>query len=220
VPFLATLRATGKLAVNRVRVDKLVASKVSAGVVLENGKLRLTDLRADVLGGKHLGEWKADFTAKPPEYNGSGTLDRVALTQLAEAMHDSWITGVVTAKYHAATSGLTRSELLSSASATLQVDARDGALPHIALAGTPSPLRIRHLVARLLLRDGAFEIQEGKLETPGGIYQVSGTASLGRALDVKLSRGGGAHGFSISGTLTQPRVVQATFPETQAALKP
>jgi hypothetical protein len=81
-------------------------------------------------------------------------------------------------------------------------------------------LRIRHLVARLLLRDGAFEIQEGKLETPGGIYQVSGTASLGRALDVKLSRGGGAHGFSISGTLTQPRVVQATFPETQAALKP
>ncbi|MBZ5598302.1 MAG: AsmA family protein [Acidobacteriia bacterium] len=219
VPFLAAVRATGTLAANRVQIDKLVASKVSAGVVLDNGKLRLTDLRADLLGGKHLGEWKADFTTRPPEYNGSGTLERVALAQLAEAMHDPWITGVATAKYHATTSGLTRSELLSSASATLQVDARDGALPHIALAGTTGPLHIHHLTARLLLRSGTFDIQEGKLETPGGIYQVSGTASLGRALDVRLSRGG-AHGFNVSGTLTQPRVVQATFPETQAALKP
>lgn len=218
-PFLATVRATGQLAANRVQIDKLLACKVSAGVVLENGKLRLTDLRADLLGGKHLGEWKADFTAKPPEYSGSGTLERVALAQLAEAMRDPWITGVATAKYRAATSGLTRSELLSSANATLQVDARDGALPHIALAGTTGPLHIHHLAARLLLRDGSFEIQEGKLETPGGTYQLRGTASLGRALDVRLSRAG-AHGFNISGTLTQPRVVQATFPETQAALKP
>ncbi|HVO71334.1 MAG TPA: AsmA family protein [Aggregatilineaceae bacterium] len=217
--YLATLQASGKLTASRVQIDKLVASKVSASVDLEAGKLRLTDLRGDVLGGKHVGEWKADFTARPPEYSGSGTLERVALAQLAEAMHDAWITGAGKAKYRAAASGLTRSELLASASGTLQVEARDGAFPHIVLGEIPGHLRIHRLAARLMLRDSKLEVQEGKLETPGGIYQLSGTATLGRALDLKLARGV-THGFNISGTLTQPRVVQATFPETQAALKP
>lgn len=217
--YLTTLHATGTLTANRVQLDQLVASKVSANVDLENGKLRLADLRADLLGGKHVGEWKADFNAKTPEYTGSGILDHVALVQVADAMHDNWITGVATAKYRMTTSGMTRSDLLSSAVASLQVDMRDGSLPHITLAGTPGPLHIHRLAAHMLLRNGAFDIQEGKLETPGGIYQVSGTASLGRALDVKLSRGG-AHGFNITGTLTEPRVVQSTLPETQAALKP
>jgi uncharacterized protein involved in outer membrane biogenesis len=217
--YLASLRASGQLTANQVQIDKLVASKASAKVELEDGKLRISDLRGDVLGGKHVGEWKADFTAKPPEYSGSGTLERVSLGQLAEAMHDGWVTGTATARYSATTSGLTATDLLSSAKATLLVDARDGSLPHIVLAGTPGPLHIHHLVARLLLRNGTFEIQEGKLETPGSIYQLSGTASLGRSLDVRLARSG-AHGFNISGTLTEPRVVQATTPETQAALKP
>ena len=217
--YLTILRATGTLTANRVQLDKLVAGKVSASVDLENGKLRLTDLRADLLGGKHVGEWKADFTAKTPEYSGSGILDHVALVQVADAMHEPWITGVATAKYRMTTSGMTRSELLSSAVATLQVDMRDGSLPHITLAGTPGPLHIHRLAAHMLLRNGTFDIQEGKLETPGAIYQLNGTASLGRALDVKLSRSG-AHGFTIAGTLAEPHVVQAAAPETQAALKP
>jgi len=218
--YLATARATGKITANRVQIDQLTAGKLSASVDLENGKLRLTDLRADLFGGKHLGEWSADFTTRPPVYSGSGTLERVSLSRLAETMHDPWITGVATAKYRATASGLTRDDLLLSATATLEVDARDGSFPHIALTGTPGPVEIRHLAARLLLRNRAFDIQEGKLETPAGIYQFSGTASLGRALDVRLLRGGAQHGFAITGTLTQPRVVPATFPETQAALKP
>ena len=75
------------------------------------------------------------------------------------------------------------------------------------------------LRGRLLLRAGKFEIEQGKLQTPGGIYQLSGTASMGRVLDFKLARDG-ARGLNITGTVNQPHVAVSTAPETQAALKP
>jgi hypothetical protein len=219
VPYLLTLRGTGKLAANRVLIHKLLASHVSANVELDRGRLRLSDLRADVLGGRHAGEWKMDFTLRPPEYTGSGRLDRAALGQLAEMMHDGWVTGTASTAYRATTSGLTQAELLRSANATLELEAHDGSLPHLALAAGSDPLRILHFAAQLLLRDGKVEIQQGKLETPGSIYQMSGTVSLVRKLDVKLLRDR-AHGFSISGTLTEPRIAPVIAPETQAAIKP
>jgi hypothetical protein len=219
VPYLLTVHAVGKLAANRVVVRKLVGDRVSANVDLNKGKLRVSDLRGDVLGGKHVGEWEADFTAKPPEYSGSGTLERVSLDQLSTSMNDDWITGSATATYRVKTSGLDATELFASAVSTLNFDARDGVLQHIALADGTGPLQMRHLAALLSLQDGKFDIQEGKLDTPTGIFQVSGTASLTRVLNLKLTREG-APGFNVTGTLTEPHVSPIVSPETQAALKP
>ena len=69
------------------------------------------------------------------------------------------------------------------------------------------------------LRDGEFEVVGSKLQRSDGIYRVSGTASMGRVLNLKLIREGG-HGFSVTGPLNDPHVVAATLPDTQAALKP
>jgi uncharacterized protein involved in outer membrane biogenesis len=218
-PYLLTLRAAGKLTVDRVAIQNLVAARVSAQVALDNGQVRLSNLRGDLLGGKHIGEWTADFTVKPPEYSGTGTLQRVDLRQLAEAMHDGWVTGTAMATYRASASGVDATELLSSAKANLRVEVRDGLFPHIALAEGNEPLRIHRLVGNFVLRDGRFEIQQGKLETPDGIYQLSGTASLTRTLDLKLVRDG-APGFNITGPLTEPRVAPVKAQETRAALKP
>jgi hypothetical protein len=218
-PYLASLYAIGKLTASRVLIHSLVANRVSAEVELEQGRLQLSDLRGDVLGGRHTGEWQMDFTGTPPTYHGNGTLERVALGQIAEAMHDAWITGTASVEYHADTLGWTKAELLSNADAGFQLEARDGSLPHLTLAGDSSPLRVNRFVGRLLLRDGKFEIEQGKLQTPGGIYQLSGTASRGRILDFKLARDG-ARGFNITGTVDQPRVAISATPETQAALKP
>ena len=156
----------------------------------------------------------------PPMYSGGGTLENVALGQLAEAMHDGWITGSANVAYRASTLGWNLAQLLSNADASLQVEARDGLLPHLTLSGDSGPLRVNRFVGRLLLRDGKFEIEQGKLQTPSSIYQLSGTASLNRVLDIKLAREGTRGGFNISGTLTQPHVVMNTSAETQAALKP
>ena len=218
-PYLASLHAVGNLTANRVVIHNLVANRVSAEVELEQGRLQLSNVRGDVLGGRHAGEWLVDFTVNPPTYQGNGTLEKVALGQIAEAMHDAWITGTANVEYRADTAGWTKAELLSHADAVFQLEAREGSLPHLTLAGDGGPLRVNRFVGRLLLRSGKFEIDQGKLQTPGGIYQLSGTASLGRVLDFKLARDG-ARGFNITGTVDQPRLAVSTAPETQAALKP
>jgi hypothetical protein len=219
VPYLLTVNARGKLTADRVVVHKLVGNRVSANVELNKGKLRVSDLRGDVLGGKHIGEWQADFGVKPPEYSGTGTLEGLALHQLSESMNDDWITGSATASYRVKTSGLDAAELFASATSTLKVDARDGLLLHVALGEGTGPLQMHRLAAHLVVHDGGFEIQEGMLETSTGTYQVSGTASLTRILDLKLTHEG-APGFNITGTLMEPHVSPIVNPETQAALKP
>ena len=218
-PYLASVHAIGKLTADHVLIRSLTASRVSAEVELDQGRLRLSNLRGDVLGGRHTGEWRVDFSADPPTYSGNGTLEKVVLSQLAEAMHDAWITGSANVSYVASTHGWNKLDLLANADANLQMEVRDGSLPHLTLAEDAGPLHVTRFAGRVLLRDGKFEIEQGKLQTPSGIYQLSGTASMTRVLDVKLT-GEGTHGFDISGTLTQPHVVVNPTAETQAALKP
>src|SRR5436190_4845678 len=141
-PYLLTLHAVGKLNVDRLAIQNLVATRVSAHVELERGIVRLSDLRGDLLGGKHLGDWRADFSVKPPAYSGSGTLQGIDLQQLAQAMHDGWVTGTATATYRASASGIDTAELISSAKADLKIEVRDGVLPHIVLTEGNEPLHI------------------------------------------------------------------------------
>jgi hypothetical protein len=216
--YFSTLSASGKLAADRVEVGKLEARHVTANVELKNDTLTLSGLQGDVLGGRHTGEWKADFAAKPPQYSGSGTFKSIALGQLAEAMKSNWIAGTATVSYRATTSGLSAKELFASATATLQVDASAGTLPHIILTDGAAPLQIRHLTAHLTLRDREFDIQAGRLETPADVFHLSGSASLTQTLNLKLTRET-ASGFDITGTLTEPHVSQVVLPETRAALK-
>ena len=91
--FLENLRASGKVSAGRLLIHNLVADQVSASLDLERGKLKISELRADLLGGKHRGDWQADFTADSPLYTGTGTLTGISLQQVADAMHDSWISG-------------------------------------------------------------------------------------------------------------------------------
>ena len=216
-PYLLSANAAGTLTANRLVAGRVVQNRFSTNLELKNGTLRLYGLRADVLGGKHTGEWKADFTSKPPQYSGSGTLEHVELGQLADAMNDDWIMGSATASYRFGASGLTSSDLLASAAATLQVQAT-GALPHIVLTDGAAPLQMRGLAARLVLRNAKIDVEDGELLAADGAYQVSGTATLGRVLNLKLMRDG-APSYDITGTLSEPRVSQVAAPETRAELK-
>jgi len=217
--FFAAVRATGKLTTNTVAIQQLVANRVSSEIKLDRGMLHLSGLRAELLGGSHLGDWSADFTVKPPVYRGTGELRRVSLARLSSLMNDDWITGTAGGSYQIEASGLKTAELVSSATGALEFDARDGVLPHVALAANSGPMHINRLQGRFILRDRSLEIQQGKLETPGSIYRISGTASLNGILDINLMRNG-VHGFKVDGTLAEPHVASVANPETQAALKP
>jgi len=216
-PYLLSLYAAGRISAKQFVDRKFTATHVTANAELRNGKLRLSDVRAEVWGGTHVGEWDADFTAKPPQYTGTGTLQHVALDQLAELMSDGWITGSASATYAVAASGLTAAELFSSARGNLQINAQDGQLPHLALQGG-EPLLVRKLSARLVFQEGAFKIQEGQLQTPAAAYQVAGSATANRTLNLTLTHHG-APAFNVTGTLARPRV-RAISAETQAALQP
>lgn len=63
--------------------------------------------------------------------------------------------------------------------------------------------------------------------SPAGAFEIGGTASLGRALDLQLTRGAelkpelaGSLVYRITGTVAEPRVALTPAPETQARLKP
>jgi hypothetical protein len=225
--FLENLRASGTVSAGRLRIHDVVAGRVSAALELDRGKLKISGLRGDVLGGKHHGEWQADFTGVSPLYSGSGTLTGVSLQQMADAMHDAWISGTASGSYQITASGVDSTAFWQSAEGGLQFDLRDGVLPHISLASDEGPLRIARWQSRARLRDGKIEIDKGQLVSPIGAYEISGTASMGRALDLKLARGmhvkpthAGSLVYSITGTLVEPRVAVTPTPETQARLKP
>jgi hypothetical protein len=218
-PYALTLFATGQLTANRVAIHKLTGTHLSARVELNHGKLVVSDLRANVLSGRHSGNWAADFTTKPPTYTGSGTLQQVALEGLGALMHDNWVVGSASATYQASTSGTNLSQLLASATATVDVDASTALLPHITLENPSEPLRIDHFLGTLTLLDGDIDFKKSKLEIAGNVYQVNGTASLNQKLNLRLDRDGST-GFEITGTVTEPQISTTTTREAEAALKP
>ena len=95
--FLSRIHAGGTVSANRVVIRNLVANRVAAKVDLRRRRATAPmDVRAEVLGGKHHGEWRANFSIKPPAYSGSGSLESASLAQLSEAMHDNSIRGLPT----------------------------------------------------------------------------------------------------------------------------
>jgi hypothetical protein len=217
--FLARLRASGRMTTERFEVQRVAATRVSADVSVEAGKLESSGLNAEFFGARHHGEWRVDFSVQPAICSGSGRLNRVPLARLAETMQDAWISGIASGSYQV--KGPCTAEFWHSAEGTLQFDVRDGALPHISLAGDEAPLKIARLSGQARLHGGKFELQDATLNSASGAFRLSGTASLKRDLNLKLSRtaSGAAAGYSITGTLAAPRVV--LLPETeQARLKP
>jgi hypothetical protein len=203
----------------------LVASKVSASLDLQDGKLKISDWRADLLGGKHRGDWRVDFAAGAPVYSGTGTLAAISLEEAANAMGDPWISGIAGGNYQIAASGVDSATFWQSAAGSLQFEMRDGILSHISLSSGEGPLHVMHWQGRARLHSGKFEIEPGKLVAPAGAYEIGGTASLGRVLDFKLARGAevkraGALVYSITGTVADPLVTVTPAQEAQARLKP
>jgi AsmA family/AsmA-like C-terminal region len=217
--FLASVRARGQLTTDRLEVQSLTATKVSAKVGLDGGKLDVSELNAEFLGGKHRGDWQADFSMKPGACRGSGSFTGISLARLADAMKDKWIDGSANASYEV--NGACPAQFWTVAEGSLQFDMRDGSLRHITLEEDAEALKVTRLTGQARLQSGTIEVKDAKLDAPGGKFQVSGTASFGGELDFDLARTvGRAAGYTITGPLAKPRVSQSSTPETQARLKP
>jgi hypothetical protein len=224
--FLRNLQAAGTLSTNRMLIRDVIANRVSASVDLQRGILKISDLRADVLGGKYRGNWQIDFSGGTPAYSGTGTLTSISLAQIADAMHDPWISGTASGSYELKVKAADPSSFWKSLEASLQFDLRDTTLPRVVLNTGDAPLRIARWQGRALLRDEKLEIEKSKLISPSATYAISGTASFARDWNLKLTQDNGmqtAHAsatvYSIGGTISAPIIEAVSAPQTQAQLK-
>lgn len=217
-PFLASVRASGQLTADRLEIQSLPATRVSAKVSLDRGKLEISELNADFLGGKHHGAWQADFAAKAAMCNGSGTLTGISLAQVADAMKNGWIKGTADTTYDV--KGSCPGDFWTSAEGTLQFEMKDGTLPHV--SPDDDALKVARLVGEARLHSEAIETKDARLDSPAGKFLVSGTASLNGELDFRLAKvpaSATAAGYTVTGTVDLPRVARLPGTETQAQLK-
>ncbi len=219
--FLASVRASGQFTIDRLLWKTLAATGVSAKISLDRGKLQISELSADLLGGKHRGEWQADFSLKPAVCQGAGNLTGISLAHLGDAIRNGWISGTANSIYDI--KGTCPAEFWGSAEGTLQFDVQNGTLPHVSLPEDAGPLKVTRFVGLARLHAGTIELTDSKLNSPAGNFRLSGTASLKGDLDFKLARtpnGTIPAGYNITGTLATPHVVPLPGTETQAQLKP
>src|ERR1019366_189341 len=83
-------------------------------------------------------------------------------------------------------------------------------------AGLPLPVGTPHSCAsvggQIALRNGSLICEACKLQSAGESFDVSGTASFARALDVRLESSGRGASYAVSGPLDQPRVESVESP--------
>jgi hypothetical protein len=217
--FLASVRAAGHLATEQLQLHNLAAGHVAANISLDGGKLRISDLTADILGGKHTGEWQADFSVTPGVCSGSGALTDISLARIANAANTPWIGGSAKASYEM--KGECPADFWTSAEGAVRFDVRDSTLPYISLGEDAGPLKIARFGGQARLYAGVLEIKDAKLDSASGTFLVNGTASFKREIELRLVQPAGASGtaYTITGTLAEPQVTPVAGTE-QARLKP
>jgi hypothetical protein len=218
-PYLLQARATGKISVEKLTIASSASSQVSGDVSLDQGKLTIANFRSATLGGKIAGEWKADFLARPPVYDGRGNIEAISLDQVSGLMHDPWVEGTGSAHYEFQAAGWNLQELFANSDLSANFSIENARFPHVVLTNKVGPLRATAFSGNLTLQDGKFSFENAKLDSRDGIYTVSGTASLAGALKLKMVSEG-TSGYDVSGTLTRTRVSQIATTSARASLKP
>ena len=215
--YLLLARATGKIAIDKISFGGATCSHFTSDLSLDAGTLSLADFKASCLDGTATGKWEANFTAKPPEYSGSGSFEGVSLASVAALMRNDWVDGSGRARYDFKASGANINDLLNSAEVNARFSILEGTFPRVVFAQASGPLRAADFSGTLRLSDGNFSFQETKLTSGSEVYSVSGTVSLGGALNLKALNGT-VGGYAISGTLLRTRV--SAIPNSEASLKP
>jgi hypothetical protein len=203
--LLATLHATGRVSANRFEMQRMAATHFTANLNLDHGKIQISRLSADTLGGQLAGEWQADFSLESSVCVGSGKLTNISLTRLAETMQKHF-SGTASATYEV--KGPCGTEFWPQADGTVRFTATNVVVPQISLTDDPAPVRITQLAGDARLQAGKFVIEDAKVDSDSGKFQLSGTGALNGSFDLNLARSANAagSGFSISGTLDVPRV--------------
>jgi uncharacterized protein involved in outer membrane biogenesis len=213
-PLLA-LRARGTLHISQFAVKKATATQLSTDLTADHGNITLAHLRSQLLQGMHLANWIIDASVYPPHFHGTGTLQNISLEQVSNLMDHAWITGAADGTFDVATSGATFPEMLTNSDAKLKFIVRGGSLARVEIPGAPVPLPIHRFSGNLRLKEGKWQLSDGRLESRDGLYQISGTSSPAGALDFIFTRGD-EQSWKLTGTIAKPHATPTTRTEAEA----
>ncbi len=215
---LLKLRASGHVSAAKVDLGALSIANLTADLVLDAGKVHLTILSSDLLGGHQTGTWDGDFRESPPRFTGGGVANRISAEQLSALMHDNWATGTLGLKYALSLRGTTSADLRDSADGSATFNWTGGSLRHVTLQGRGAPLAFSNFSGSLTLQKGTFNLIDCKLLAGNVPFNVKGTASYDRNVDLRMEHAGG-HSYVITGTLDKPRVETVPAAATEAQLR-
>lgn len=218
-PYLLTATASGKIAIDRLVLGGTTCNHFSTDLALHHGKVSLSNVVGDLLGGKATAELAADFSSHPPAYSGTATVEGWSFAQISSLMHSAWIDGSGSARLQFKAAGAGMRDLIENADLTADFNIKNGVFPHIILTGTSSPLHATAFSGRLALHGGDFSFEDTKLESENSVYKLSGRASLDGALHLQMLSETSAS-FNLSGSVAKTRVSPIINSSTQASLKP
>jgi uncharacterized protein involved in outer membrane biogenesis len=201
---LDELSIIGRLTANRVILKALVATNVAVDVAANSGTVNLTNVRADVLGGKHRGNWRFDFGPKPARYEGQGFVENASLAQVSALTRDNWASGLLNANYKIAMTGTDAGSLYQSVAGTVDFIWKNGAIRTFAAPEFGATLQFAKWTGALNIDSGSVQWVHSEMDSPSGRFRVSGKASLAREL--KLNFISDKHQIVVSGPLEHPEI--------------
>ena len=214
---LVSAKAAGTLRVGRLEIRKFTATQLATQFELDRGKIKLNNLRGQLLQGTHVGNWTIDVVSQPPHYQAAGTLQNISLAQVSALTNDSWVTGTGDAKFEGTSSGFSLADVLANTNATINFTLRNGSFPRVASSVGSGPFSVHKLTGDLRLDKKNWELSAARLESRDGIYQVSGRASAGNGWNFKLHRNDD-QSWLLSGTLAKPHMERTKRTQAEAVV--
>jgi hypothetical protein len=214
---LDDLNLIGKLTVKRLIMKAMIATNVTAELAKDSAAVNLTNVRADVLGGKHRGNWRLEFGPKQASYEGQGTLENASLAQVAALTQDNWATGQLNATYKLKLAGTDARSLRQSVAGSADFVLKNGSVRRFSAPEFGASLQFIKWTGRLSIDSGSVEWSNSEIDSSSGRYRVSGTATLARKLQLKFLSD--RHQVTISGTLDHPEITSqpATLSDSESA---
>ena len=210
---MANLHATGHFTARRFTLETSTGSALQTDFSIANGVLQLKNTRAELFGGNLSSDWTLDFTGAEPKIESSGSATRVQSEKLASLLKGSLGSGALELKYKLTMTGTGAEALGHSAQAETDFTWNGGALK-ISPDGKAS-MRVISGDGHAKLDQAGWTILASKWTTPGGIYQLTGTASRDSAIALVFTEPGGAV-WKVGGTLLKPTATASTPEPTQA----
>jgi hypothetical protein len=214
---IANLHATGHFAARHFTLGASTGTSLETGFSMADGILRLKDTRAELFGGTVNGEWKIDFTGSEPKYEAHGTASRLQAEKLAPLVKANLGSGTIALNYKMEMAGWDATALTRSTLAQADFTWSGGALR--ISPDAKAPLRVMTGTGKATLDKSGWTVFDSKWKTPGGIYQLSGTASRDAVLALEFTHEDGAI-WKVTGTPLKPQLSSSPAPTpTQASRK-